>query len=288
MSQPEKSAEHQPQPRLDFKKAAREILRDHPDHAGHLLIIDPETHERHGSLGARLRGRTSGLFRRQLQAAFRQAQESKGPVADLIRLGAISAVVVTAGRETPEQALFDMHRQAGRLLISRGGDNVRYFQALFGVPYAADMAAGDAYAAIRYLRQPGADPEFLHRLSLTRATDFLRTGEPANLSGFVIDKIAADPDFSKMKISDLVETAGIYVKGFTPSREESDALVKEFAPLKGKALDEAGLKLLADITKASALPQAKVLGKKVLAAAGIDIDTAPAPEKKPAPTPSNP
>ena len=285
MSQPEKSAVKPPAPRLDFKKAAQEILRDHPDAAGHFLIIDPETHERHGSLGARLRGRTNDLFRSQLKKAFKHAKETTAPIADLIRLGSVSAVVVTAGRETPAEALFDLHRQAGRLLVSRGADNIRFFMALFGVAYAADTAAGDAYAAIRYLRQPDADPEFLRRLSLTRATDFLRTGEPEHLSSPVIDKIIADRDFSKMKIEDLVETAGIYVKGFTPSRADSEALVKEFAPLKGVAMDEAGLKRLADITQASTNPLAVTLGKKVLAAAGMTLATAPV-EAKAAPSPT--
>jgi hypothetical protein len=264
MSQPEKSAEKLPLPRLDFKKAAQQILRDHPEATGRLLIIDPATHERYGSLGARLRARTTGAFRKQLKEAFKKASETKGVVADVIRLGPVSAVILTAGRENPEEALFDLHRQAGRLLVTRAVDNIRYFQALFGTPYAAPVAAADAYAAIRYLRQPDADPEFLRCLSLTRTTDFLRTGDPENLSSFVIDKIVADRDFSKLKIADLAETAGIYVKGYTPSRAESDALVREFAPMKGKALDEAGLKLLAELVKASKNPLAVKLAAHAL------------------------
>jgi hypothetical protein len=284
MSQPEKSADKPSPARLDFKKAAQEILRDHPNQKGHLLIIDPETKESHGSWTARLRARTTRLFKERLQDAFKKTAETQEPVADMIRLRSISAVLLTAGREDPKAALFDLHRQAGRLLVPREGGNIRFFQALFGTPYAAETAAADGYAAIRYLREPGADPDFLRQLSLKRATDFLFTGNPENLSSPVLDQIANDRDFSKMKMSDLIETVGIYARGFTPSRENSEKLVKEFAPLKGKALDEAGLKQLAHIVKASKNPLATSLGNKVLTAAGINV-TATQPEQKPVAAP---
>lgn len=282
MSKPQKSAET-PSPRLDFKQAAREILRDHPQAADRLLFIDPETQERHGTWRAKLRALTNGLFRQRLKEAFKAAHDKSEPIADIIRLGTVSAVLVTTGRETPAQALFDMNRQAGMLLVPRADAHIRYFQALFGTPYAATTAAADAYAAIRYLRQTEADPEFLRDLSLTRVKDFLVSGNPEHLSSFVLDKIAQDRDFSRMKIADLIDTVAIYVRGYTPSRAESDALVKEFAPLKGKPLDEAGLKKLAEITQATKLPLAAKLGKKILAASGIDLAKKPLPTPQPTP-----
>jgi hypothetical protein len=282
MSQPETNAEKPQIPRLDFKQAAREILHDHPEWKGHLLFVDPDTHEKHGGLRARLRAAFSQPFRDRLKQAFSQAAAAKGPIADMVRLRSVSGLFLSVTREDAAEARFDLHRQAGRLVVPRDGGNIRYFQALFGVPYAAETAAADAYAAIRYLREPDADREYLRRLSLRRAIDFLATGNPENLSSPVLDKIIADRDFSKMKIGDLVDTVSIYTKGYTPSREQSDALVKEFAPLKGKALDEAGLKQLLQITQATRNPLAAKLGGKVLAAAGIDV------AKQPTPAPATP
>jgi hypothetical protein len=261
MSKPEKSADQQPSARLDFKKAAREILRDHPETAGRLLIIDPDTRERHGTLGARLRGRTNRLFREHLREAFKKAQETTAPVADVIRLGKVSAVVLTAGRETPEEALFDLHRQAGRLLVTRGGSNIRYFMALFGTPYAAENAAADVYAAVRHLRR-GENCDLIERLRQQRAADFLMTGNPEHLTSFALDKvICGGKAFTALKADEVLDAAQKIVTAHTPSRAESDALVKEFAPLKGKPLDEAGLKQLADIAQASKNPRAKELAE---------------------------
>ncbi len=277
MPQPETNAEKPQTPRLDFKQAAREILHDHPEWKGHLLFVDPDTQEKHGGLRARLRAAVCQPFRERLKQTFARAAEVKGPVADMARLRSISGIFLATGREDAAAALFDLHRQAGRLMVPRGGENIRYFQALFGTPYAAEMAAADAYAAIRYLREPGADPGYLRRLSLQRATDFLKTGNPEHLSSPVLDKIIADRDFSKMKVADLIDMVGIYTKGYTPSREQSEALVREFAPLKGKVLDDAGLKQLLQITQATKDPLAAKLGGKVLAAAGIDIARQPTP-----------
>lgn len=277
MSQPEKRPEKPPSARLDFKEAAREILRDHPETAGRLLIIDPETRERHGTPLARLRGRTNKLFRDQLKEAFKKAAETTGPIADVIRLGSVSAVVLTAGRETPEKALFGLHRQAGRLLVTRTGTHIRYFQALFGTPYAAENAAADVYAAVRHLRR-GESSDLIGRVSRERAADFLLTGNPEHLTSFALDKvILGGKAFTALKADEVVEAVQKIVTAHTPSRAESDALVKEFAPLKGKPLDEAGLKLLADIAQASKSPLAKELAGYL----GVDVTLVPLPAQKP-------
>jgi hypothetical protein len=260
MSQPEKRPEQQPSARLDFKKAAREILRDHPaETKGRILFIDPDTRERHGTPVARLRGRTNRLFRTHLQEAFKKAKETTGPIADVIRLCKVSAVVLTAGREAPEKALFDLHRQAGRLIVTRTGTHIRYFQGLFGTPYAAENAAADVYAAVRHLRG-GENCDLIERVSRERAAEFLMTGNPEQLTSFALAKvICGGKAFTALKADEVVEAVQKIVTAHTPSRAASDALVKEFAPLKGRPLDEAGLKLLADIAQASKNPLAKEL-----------------------------
>ncbi|MEZ0223069.1 MAG: hypothetical protein ACAH83_00820 [Alphaproteobacteria bacterium] len=280
MSKPEKSAEKQPSARLDFKKAARDLLRDHPETAGRLLIIDPETRERHGTPVARLRGRTNKLFRTHLKESFKKAKETTGAIADVIRLGSVSAVVLTAGRETPEKALFDLHRQAGRLLVTRTGTHIRYFQSLFGSPYAAENAAADVYAAVRHLRQ-GENCDLIERVSRERAVDFLRTGEPEHLTSFALDKVrCGGKAFTALKADEVVEAVQKIVTAHTPSRADSDALVKEFAALKGKPLDEAGLKLLADIAQTSKNPLVKELAGYLVPEAPVAVPL-PAQKQKP-------
>lgn len=277
MSQPEKSAEKQPSARLDFKKAARDILRDHPETAGRLLIIDPETHERHGSPVSRLRGRTNRLFRTHLKEAFKKAKETTGPIADVIRLGEVSAVILTVGRETPEQALFDLHRQAGRLIVTRTGTHIRYFQSLFGTPYASENAAADVYAAVRHLRR-GESCDLIERVNRERAAEFLMTGDPEQLTSFALGKvICGGKAFTALKNEEVVEAVQKIVTAHTPSRADSDALVKEFAPLKGTPLDEAGLKLLSEIAQASKNPLAKELAGYL----GVEVTAVPLPAQKP-------
>ena len=265
---------------FDFKKAAREILRDHPEISGRTLFINPATGETNGSLLARLRGRLSDDFCKQLKAAEKAANDNKTPVADIIRHKDVSAVLLTPERETEAEALFDLHRQAARLIIPRGKNLGKFFAALFDVPQAAEDGAADAYAAIRLLQRKGPDRGFLDRLSAARAAEFIFTGDPGRLTSFVIDKALSDNTLAALKPQEVVATVEKYVAGCAPSRALSEALVKEFAPLKGKKLDDEGLKLLAGITAASKNPLATYIGRRAL---GEDAAT-----KLPNPSPSTP
>ena len=266
MSQPEKSAEKQPSARLDFKAAAKAILRDHPEIAGRTLFIDSATHEKTGSLQAHVRG--------WLSAAFRK--EAKKAEAGILRTKRIDAVLFTAGSETPEEALFRLHREAARLIIPRGKNLDRFFSALFDIPYAAENAASDAYAAIRHLRQ-GENCDLIESIRRERAAEFLHTGEPAHLTSFVLDKVIfGGKAFTALKADEVVEAVQKIVAAHTPSRADSDALVSEFAPLKGKPLDEAGLKQLSEIAQASKNPWVKELAEYL----GVEVTAVPLPAQK--------
>ncbi|TAL27571.1 MAG: hypothetical protein EPN97_17035 [Alphaproteobacteria bacterium] len=259
MSQPEKRPEQQPSARPDFKAAAKAILRDHPEIAGRTLFIDPATHEKTGSLRAHARGFLSGAFRKAVKKAG----------AGIIRTKHVDAVLFAAGNEPPDEALFRLHHDAARLIVPRGKNVDKFFGALFDIPYAAENAAADAYAAIRHLRS-GGNGDLIGRIRQKRAAEFLHTGAPEHLTSFALDKIIfGGKAFTALKNEEVVEAVQKIVAAHTPSRADSDALVQEFAPLKGKPLDEAGLKLLAEIAQASKNPWAKELAGFLLPKAAL-------------------
>jgi hypothetical protein len=224
-----------------FRAAARKILNDHPELKRKTLIVNAVTHKWTGTLAAKIKGGLSRKFRKNLRQA-----EKPGAGPQIVRGKRVNAVVATPGAD----GNFDLHREAGQLLVPRGLAVDKYFAALFGFSPAVEQATGDAYGVIRHLQEYGMKSEGLSALSILRARAFLQTGDQENLTSFVVDKVLADRNFENVKPKDVVTKIQEYVEKYAPPPEAARKLAADFAPVKGKLQPptEDSLKTLAEIT----------------------------------------
>lgn len=245
----DKPAAHRlPGQRFEFNKAAKQAVKDYPQLAGNTVFIDLTTGERTGTLKARIRTRLSKKFGEYVkQAGDKAAKATHRGDAHAVHHNGLHGIAMTtdrtygvvAGKKTTQEmdGLFAFHHELGHLVVPAGKSGLgKYFDTLFGVSPARAEIAADAYAVIRHLQQYGKDSGPINHAPIRRAMDVIHHDTPEYLTSFVIDALLRDKDkivAASLTPAQVVEEVEKYTARYAPSKEQAEALQKDFAPLKG-------------------------------------------------------
>lgn len=254
--------------RFDFNKAAKKLVEEHPQLKSKTIFINLTTGERKGPLLARLRAKFKLSFRRNIELARKKKLMTTRGDAHAVRdSGGYAALAMTTdryfkfvngpGATLEMDDLFVLRHEAAHIIVKAAQPGIpgEYFNRLFAIAPSRRETAADVYAVMRHLQQFGTDRAPIETVPLRRALSAIHYDQPDYFTTFAVDAVLRDAKALVAQNLTPEQTAAKvegYVERYVPSREQTDALRRDFAPLKGIMYtgskdNQEPLKKLADI-----------------------------------------